>query len=658
MIRPFFNKSTQEIAGIAKQHLGDKDVLDQVLYELSFRKSAGAVQLRNQLKQVGQSLNATNARDGLRVRHCDVSGGLDPSTPADALWTAAGTRLRQPSTSLAKSTIIGNDSKAITSPPREHIDFAKVPLAEPDGAVPPRLAHLPVHAAVSNVSAASRLERAGYSTIGSLQGVCSAHLLSVDGLGARTADEVLRVMRSIQQGQFDPTLSAARTVDEELWILIQRTGISDVDRAVEILELYHGLTGDRCWTLEEIGESLGLTRERIRQLKAQTEDGATEVLQWFGSRVLLTSRIAVAQLGGLASSGEIALILADSIGAGAYNVARFVEWLLPRSRDPLLSEVGPGLFVGAPLGVARFQEGVTLISSRLSATQCASEEELATLIEPFWPSVAPELISHHAGTIASAVGERIMDGYYAANSWSRADWAEFVIQSEGRPLHFTAVAERVNRLAQAEYNEVGFNGVLNTDSRFVRVGAGDFALSEWGAEPYNRFDEVIERYLKGHDYAVHEHQMVTELLQTYTVAPSTVSAMLRMHAGRFKHFGGRYWGLTSRMYPTDSVLESAIITALSRGEPETAEYIHNGICRAWIGTGQSLPSLEEVVRTLFLSEHVSRHGTLPPQRFRCIQPAMSEQAASTTGALIPPQRSRSAGHTPKSIDDLLEAICW
>jgi RNA polymerase primary sigma factor len=39
------------------------------------------------------------------------------------------------------------------------------------------------------------------------------------------------------------------------------------DREKQILSLYFGLGGEEPLTLEEIGQKLGLTRERIRQIK-------------------------------------------------------------------------------------------------------------------------------------------------------------------------------------------------------------------------------------------------------------------------------------------------------------------------------------------------------------------------------------------------------
>jgi RNA polymerase primary sigma factor len=39
------------------------------------------------------------------------------------------------------------------------------------------------------------------------------------------------------------------------------------DRESKILRLYFGLEGEEGWSLEQIGAHLGITRERVRQIK-------------------------------------------------------------------------------------------------------------------------------------------------------------------------------------------------------------------------------------------------------------------------------------------------------------------------------------------------------------------------------------------------------
>jgi RNA polymerase primary sigma factor len=58
------------------------------------------------------------------------------------------------------------------------------------------------------------------------------------------------------------------------------------EREAKILRLYHGLDGTETMTLEEIGSQLGVTRERVRQIKEKAMEkllarGAAKLLSQY-----------------------------------------------------------------------------------------------------------------------------------------------------------------------------------------------------------------------------------------------------------------------------------------------------------------------------------------------------------------------------------------
>jgi hypothetical protein len=519
-------------------------------------------------------------------------------------------------------------------------------------ALPPRLASLPIRVAISDSGAAWRLERAGFSTLGTLEGHTAASVARIEGLGRRTAAEIWRVLVEIRSGKFDPTLSIAGTLEEELQFLVQRAGSTDAERHTTIIERYRGLRGEPEATLDEIGERLGVTRERVRQLKSGIEEAIENVVPWLNLQVLHAIRIALGRAGGLATPSELSAAIDELIAPRDYDSARFVRWIVARARDSMVYYTDYDLVVGPPLGRGSFEGAVEIIRNHLASVRCASAEDLSAQIAAVSPGLSREVHVHQAELIAPAVGVRLMEGYYASSTWSRADWAEFVIESQGGPLNYLDVAARVNQLSGMDYHDVGFNSVLNADPRFVRVGAGDFALAKWGARSYGRFDEVIEHYLEGREQPVHERKIAEDLLRTYTVTPSTVSAMLRVARDRFRHCGGGFWGLRARRYRVDTRLEQLITETLQRLGPQTLEELLQRVAFSQTRSGFALASLEDVARTVYMSDRITYHGRMAPQRFKA---ALDVDLRGSNLPLSPgPEESPPA----ITVDDLFRDTSW
>ena len=61
----------------------------------------------------------------------------------------------------------------------------------------------------------------------------------------------------------------AQVLEDDLHGSIHRMLADLKEREAKVLRLYYGLDGEREMTLEEIGQIMGLTRERIRQIKEE-----------------------------------------------------------------------------------------------------------------------------------------------------------------------------------------------------------------------------------------------------------------------------------------------------------------------------------------------------------------------------------------------------
>jgi hypothetical protein len=101
------------------------------------------------------------------------------------------------------------------------------------------------------------------------------------------------------------------------------------------------------------------------------------------------------------------------------------------------------------------------------------------------------------------------------------DRAFLVFKKSEKPLHFTEVAQLIDRLEynlpnKKTYPQTVHNELIK-DSRFVLVGRGTYALAEWGYVP-GTIKDIIVKILSDKKEAIHRDEIVKEVLSQRLVA--------------------------------------------------------------------------------------------------------------------------------------------
>jgi hypothetical protein len=105
------------------------------------------------------------------------------------------------------------------------------------------------------------------------------------------------------------------------------------------------------------------------------------------------------------------------------------------------------------------------------------------------------------------------------------DYAYLAIRHHGSPLHFTEVAKRIDELFGKKAHIATTHNELIKDPRFVLVGRGLYALSEWGyVEGVVR--DVIKKILKEHG-ALTKDEIIEKVLKERYVKPNTILVNLQ-----------------------------------------------------------------------------------------------------------------------------------
>ncbi len=299
------------------------------------------------------------------------------------------------------------------------------------------------------------------------------------------------------------------------------------DREREIVGRRFGLF-DRKETLEQIGEMLGITRERVRQLekavvtrlRSTAEQGGLPHIEDFQSKLLEL----------LHGSGEVARVsdltarLTDDANREEQARVAFLSQLSPKlvvvqEDDNFYYSVGVksvhdekalrnrvnGLIdtikkIGEPQAIEQIAKAANITNSKEAAAQASISKNLATLNGRWglikWPMVNPK---------------NIRDKIYV------------ILKEKGKHMHFNEIADAIKSsdFKRKDVTTQAIHNELIKDKRFVLIGRGIYALKEWGYEKGTVAD-IIAEVLKQANEPLHRDEIVKRVLKSRFVKETTI----------------------------------------------------------------------------------------------------------------------------------------
>lgn len=329
-------------------------------------------------------------------------------------------------------------------------------------------------------------------------------------------------------------------------------------RQKEIVFRRFGLSGKEGETLEAIGQDLGLTRERVRQIiettlvKIRRGSVAPEMAKVFSSFKSYLERN-----GGLKREE---LLFSDPLFNHQANSRRWLYFLLALEGRLFRSGETKELYAFwalEPKKLFLVQKLLNLIEEKLSRERKLLDiKKLASVAplnnQPFLKSALE----------VSKLILRTGDGQYGLKAWPEVnprgvrDLALLVFKKIKKPLHFTEVASLIDGFLSPEKHsefsvisaavppakKTNFQTVHNElikDSRFVLVGRGVYALKEWGYEP-GTVKEVIAQVLKEAKQPLSRREVLKRVLSQRLVKESTILLNLGNKKCFLKSDAGRY----------------------------------------------------------------------------------------------------------------------
>lgn len=319
------------------------------------------------------------------------------------------------------------------------------------------------------------------------------------------------------------------------------------ERAQDIIVKRYGLgKSTERMTLEAIGKEYGITRERVRQIEEYSlgnirkSDAFEEIVDIF----VELSNI-VDEMGAVVSEQE----LLDTISSSA-AMQNNIHFLLvlgnPFTRLKENDNFTHQWTINTDLA-DQVHTALHDLHDSLHSDDIISESELLDSFISRLKNVSDKYKEEE--TLRRWLGISKKIGQNPLGEWGRADssninvkgmrdYAFLVIRRHGSPIHFREVADTITKLFGKKAHVATTHNELIKDPRFVLVGRGLYALSEWGyASGVVR--EVISNILKKHG-PLTKSEIIDKVLKERYVKENTIMVNLQNPKYFNKDSKGRY----------------------------------------------------------------------------------------------------------------------
>jgi hypothetical protein len=261
------------------------------------------------------------------------------------------------------------------------------------------------------------------------------------------------------------------------------------ERARDVLTKRYGLgPNGETSTLESIGQAYGITRERVRQIEnygIQSIQKSEEYKKHYDLFIEMQSLI-------------------DQLGGGVIAEHVFLDEL---TNDPIIRNhlyfllvVGDPFYRGkeSPVYTHRWfterkvadtvEKALKQVYGSLQADELVSEQEILNRFRTELFDLADkydEQVLKRWLMMSKQIGKNPLGDWGPAESPNIKvkgirDYAYLAVKRHGSPMHFREVAESIDHLFKHKAHVATTHNELIKDNRFVLVGRGLYALTEWG----------------------------------------------------------------------------------------------------------------------------------------------------------------------------------
>jgi hypothetical protein len=299
------------------------------------------------------------------------------------------------------------------------------------------------------------------------------------------------------------------------------------DREREIVARRFGLF-DRRETLEQIGELLGITRERVRQLeksvvarfKASAERG--DLVHIPDVETALTEQLH--KMGEAARVSDLsAKVTAENSKTDQSRVV-FLAMLCPElvvieEDDNYYQAVGVAATRDADAikaDIAKLQGAIEKAGEPITVEDAAKAAGIGEVNQ----ARALATVSKNLATLNDRWG---LVKWPMVNPKNIRDKIYVILKQNGKHMHFNEIADAIKQsdFKRKDVTTQAIHNELIKDKRFVLIGRGIYALKEWGYQKGTVAD-IITEVLREAGEPLHRDEIVRRVLKSRFVKETTI----------------------------------------------------------------------------------------------------------------------------------------
>ncbi len=304
--------------------------------------------------------------------------------------------------------------------------------------------------------------------------------------------------------------------------------VIEQEREREIITRRFGLY-DRRETLEQIGELLGITRERVRQLekailirlKIAAESGKIKSIASFDKIIIRQ----LAEMGRTARIQDLADALLDH--PTDQKERSHVAFIAALSPNLTVIDENDNYFLSVSIAEYGDEKKIK-----------AEIDEIVKFIkkngEPLTVEQMHEQLSYEHPSQIKAIASVSKSLAHLKDSWGLVKWPTvnpknirdkiYVILAENnKPMHFSDIASSIkdSSFKRKDVTTQAIHNELIKDKRFVLIGRGIYALDAWGFSK-GTVSDIISDVLRKSSEPLHRDEIVKRVLKSRQVKETTI----------------------------------------------------------------------------------------------------------------------------------------